>query len=78
MADFSLTDMVNGNYLKSLASGSKKSDQNYTPAQPSDAQRNADYAAKKLAQPKQAAPVSGSGSSPLSTTMTPVTKAKGK
>ena len=79
MADNNLLDMLGGGYLKKLATGQGKSDGNYVPAQPSDAQRNADYAAKKLGkQVATAPPASGSGGSPLSSTMTPIAKPKGK
>ncbi len=55
--------------LAKLASGGPKPDSNYVPPPPDAAKRNQDYADKRLAQQKQSG-------SPLSTTMTPVTKSK--
>lgn len=84
MADNTITDMLGGGYLKELTNritgtGSPgKTDSNYKPLSQQEsvdaAKRNQDYADKQLK--KSASP--STGKSPLSTTMTPVSKGKGK
>lgn len=75
MADNNILDMIGGGYLKRLAGGDgTKPDTTYVPANADAAKRNQDYADKQL----KKAPAAPASTSPLSTTMTPVVKAKGK